>query len=652
MKNQLPAYPLITIDPYFSYWSFSNKLNNDEIKHWTGKNKIIRGEVIVDDTSYTFMGKGKNKIAQIDIQVTPLITKYIFLNEQIKLEALFYSPTFLDELEICARPISNIDFNYQNIDGKKHQIRIKMIFDEGLCYDLKKDSKIDSQMFNLQSLNIGSFFKVKQPILESSGDDLRINRGYFYVAADKNNSEIKIIKEERITIQVILDLRENDTSFILVGYDDVSSIEYYGTPLKGYWTKKYSNIIEAFKDAYSSHDVEFEKCLKRDKRILSEAKASGGKELQKIVTASYRQSIAGHKIVEGKDKEILFISKECFSNGCAATVDVSYPSSPLYLLYNPELVLGMIRPIIKFARMPVWKYDFAPHDAGRYPLLGGNVYGIKNMYGKDNNESYLPIWLHTKEDDLFDLHMQMPVEESANMLIMIYAACKKLNDCNFLKENIDLFQKWVKYLIEFGKDPQNQLCSDDFAGHLSHNINLAIKATLGIEAFAGISSMLDDAKSSEVYHLIAKEYADSIVKNGYSEEHSYLTFEDSNTWSLKYNMIWDKYFNSNLFDDSLFEKEFNYYLTKQNKYGIPLDNRKDYTKSDRLVEVSCFSDNIKERQKFLSGLVTFLKAKKSRVPFGDWYDTKTGEAIMFRARTVQGGCFMPILIDSVKGEKR
>ena len=45
-----------------------------------------------------------------------------------------------------------------------------------------------------------------------------------------------------------------------------------------------------------------------------------------------------------------FVSKECHSNGCAATVDVSYPSIPLFLLYNPELVRGMMRPVFKFAR--------------------------------------------------------------------------------------------------------------------------------------------------------------------------------------------------------------------------------------------------------------------------------------------------------------
>ena len=55
-----------------------------------------------------------------------------------------------------------------------------------------------------------------------------------------------------------------------------------------------------------------------------------------------RQTLAAHKLVLDENGEVLYVSKECFSNGCAVTVDVSYPSIPLFLIYNPELVKGMI----------------------------------------------------------------------------------------------------------------------------------------------------------------------------------------------------------------------------------------------------------------------------------------------------------------------
>jgi hypothetical protein len=69
---------------------------------------------------------------------------------------------------------------------------------------------------------------------------------------------------------------------------------------------------------------------------------------------------AAHKLVYDENGDVLYISKECFSNGCAATVDVSYPSIPLFLCYNPELVRGMMRPIFRFARTDEWEFDFSP----------------------------------------------------------------------------------------------------------------------------------------------------------------------------------------------------------------------------------------------------------------------------------------------------
>ena len=115
---------------------------------------------------------------------------------------------------------------------------------------------------------------------------------------------------------------------------------------------------------------------------------------------AYRQVVAAHKLAVDENGEILWVSKECFSNGCAATVDVSYPSIPLFLLYNPELVKGMMRPIFRYAASDAWPFDFAPHDAGQFPLLNGQVYAN----GTDPKD-------------------QMPVEECGNMLVMMAAVC-------------------------------------------------------------------------------------------------------------------------------------------------------------------------------------------------------------------------------------
>ena len=90
-----------------------------------------------------------------------------------------------------------------------------------------------------------------------------------------------------------------------------------------------------------------------------------------------------------------------------ATVDVTYPSIPLFLLYAPELVEGMLNPVFKLVEKGYWDYPFAPHDVGTYPLANGQAYGYALRYIQSGDP-------FTK---------QMPVEECGNMILCVAAVC-------------------------------------------------------------------------------------------------------------------------------------------------------------------------------------------------------------------------------------
>ena len=176
------------------------------------------------------------------------------------------------------------------------------------------------------------------------------------------------------------------------------------------------------------------------------------KKYAHLLQLALRQVLAAHKLVVDTHGELLYISKECFSNGCAATVDVSYPSIPLFLLYDPELVKGMMRPIFRYAESTLWPYDFAPHDVGTYPILNGQAYS-----GGTDPEG------------------QMPVEECGNLLVMATAVARAEDNAAFAREHRPLLEKWAQYLLQNGLDPDDQLCTDDFAGHLAHSTICRLK---------------------------------------------------------------------------------------------------------------------------------------------------------------------------------
>ncbi len=674
MKNfRAPAIPLITVDPFFNIWSCSDRLYDDTPRHWTGRQHYLTGVITVDGSHFKFMGKlnpdstryytEPQVIEQTSVEILPMTTKYVFENESIILKVDFMTPLLLNDLDLLSRPISYISYAVASKDGKNHDISIYIDVSCQLCVN----SPDQTVVLNRTDFSITADSGTEN-MLKRSGDDHCIEWGTLHLIANgfdtyfididnkkakfcapfnKNYNTIecgKITKPKNGWPALCCQKQYLNVSeisdFVCIGYDDIKSIQYFGENIEAYWKRDKKTFKDVAKLAVTDYDSICTRVKEFEKDLISRARKISDK-YEQIVSLAYRQAIAAHKLT-WHDGQIQFLSKENYSNGCIGTVDVTYPSIPLFLIYNPELVEGMLNPIFKMCELRMWKYEFAPHDVGQYPLANMQVYGIGEKYTKRYLEKKMFEKGMTFEDH--ERSYQMPIEECGNMLLCVAAVCAAKKDYNYAKEHFDILDQWAEYLVKCGFDPENQLCTDDFAGHLAHNCNLSVKATEALAAWAVVAEKLGYTEKSKTYFKTAKQFAAEWQNHAYAGDHYKLAFDqDDRTWSLKYNMVWDRLLDLNIFDKSIAEKEVAFYLTKFNRYGIPLDNRCDYTKSDWQMWTTVLTDNSKYLNAVVDSMYEMLENTRDRVPFTDWYFTSSPYMRGFQNRSVQGGLFINLL---------
>ncbi|HVV56469.1 MAG TPA: DUF4965 domain-containing protein, partial [Mucilaginibacter sp.] len=583
---------------------------------------------------------------QTGVEMTATQTIYKFRCGRADLIVTFTSPLLINDMDILQRPVSYISYKVRSIDNKRHNVKVFFGASTDIAVN-KPLQEVAAEAYTSGKLSVLRAGTTEQPILKKKGDDLRIDWGYMYVAVPQTASTIQYISDGRDQVNPLLakphittdtirgkELFLNtiipfgevgktfEEKYVELGYDQLFSVQYFGIDLKPFWKADGTKTMdkELAKGASDYADV-IKKCEMFDRQMFRDAYRAGGDKYAKLCVIAYRQSIAAHALVKSQFGNLLFLSKENFSNGSINTVDVTYPSAPLYLAYNPKLLEGMLNGIFYYSESGKWKKGFAAHDLGTYPIADGQTYG---------------------ED--------MPVEESGNMLILTAAIARAEGNADYAKKHWETLTKWANYLVKAGFDPANQLCTDDFAGHLAHNANLSIKAIVGIACYAKLAEMQKEDQVAVNYHNIALAMVKNWMRMADAGNHYSLVFGDKNTWSQKYNLVWDKALGLHLFPQSVYEKEVRYYLTKQNRFGLPLDSRKTYTKSDWIMWTATLSNNLPTFKALTDPVYRYATETPSRVPLSDWHETITGKQVGFQARSVVGGYFMKLL-DSKWGVK-
>lgn len=655
-KVRPPAVPLVTHDPYFSIWSMNDHLTDGPTRHWTGKPQPLSGLVRIDGKAFRYMGDDPREtpvLPQTNVTITATHTNYTFRGQGIELTLTFFTPAFPQDLDLLSRPVTYLDWKVASTDGAAHDVALLLDVSPLVAVDTENEAATWGRLrtASLEDLRLGSR---DQRVLNRSGDDLRIDWGYFHLCVPRQENAQTVLTPRAIEqflqqgkIQsdddeampetprdgaahavVLFPLGQVTSAaverHVLLSYTEGYAIELMERKLRPYWQRKgqpVSDMLEAAEHEYSALEQRGEQY---DRDLQADLARVGDEDYATLAILAYRQTLAAHKLVADSDGAPYLFAKENFSNGDIATVDVLYPSAPFFLFFNPRLLEAQMTPVMDYAMSSRWHFPFAPHDLGRYPLANGQEYG-----GGER----------TEED-------QMPVEESGNLLILAAALDKAEGDHHYAQKYWPKLTQWAEYVRAKGLDPERQLSTDDFAGHLAHNANLSIKAIDALGAYATLAEALGKQDVAREYQQAAKAMAAKWVDMAKDGDHYKLAFDKPGTWSQKYNLVWDKLLGLNLFPAEVHETEIRYYLEHLNRYGLPLDSRKDYTKLDWELWTATLADKPDQFAAFLKPLIVWVNETPTRVPLTDWYDTKTGAQSGFQARSVVGGLYVKAYSDA------
>ena len=654
-----PAIPLIVHDPGLSVWAIGDRLADHHAGHWTGHNRGLALIARVDGEAWSLIGKALPRCAeQLSVEVTATRTICRFACSQVAVTVTFCSPLLADDLDLLSRPLSTITVEAVANDGATHQVEVYC--DLGCEWAADTVSQpVQWHPLRVRGLEVMRAGTAAQAVLARSGDNLRTDWGWIHlaVAADGRQSSAsgadsvlrtafcmhgRLANEDdlrqprptsagwvKLAIAVNLGQVGQVGSVVahttlVVAYDDGFCIEYLHRRLRPYWARDGRSFADVLSEGFTHHAAVLARCVAFDARLATDCERAGGPEYRDLCVLAYRQAIAAHKLAADIDGTPLFFSKENFSNGCIATVDVTYPSAPLFLWLAPALLEGMVMPILTYAETGSWRFPFAPHDLGTFPLANGQVYGGGEESERD----------------------QMPVEECGNMLVLVAAICRARTSPEYARRWWPTLLGWADYLIAHGLDPAQQLCTDDFAGHLANNANLALKAVIGVGAAAQIATALGHAEDASRLWATARGMAGTWQDKAGAGDHTVLAYGHPDTWSQKYNLVWDQLLGLGLFPPAVAQREVAWYVAHQERYGLPLDSRRTYTKNDWIIWSATMAERDADFRALISPLHRWCSETPNRVPLTDWYDTISGRQEAFQARSVVGGFFIKVLAET------
>lgn len=683
LEFQPPTIPLLVLDPFFQVHMMAEKATDDVTRGWYGNVREMQGLIRVDGNTYRFLGACTGgdgdacpqAMTQVDLDIGTIRTDFVFEDPQkrIELRVTYMGTPYTDDEERFARPVGYVVHDVRSIDDQNHEVQLYLDASaEHAVFNGKDVVEWDGwEQEGLKGIRIGT---VAQQFLHRQGDRMNLDWGFLHIAArpdhdehsdnpmtivrggsadvnrlafessgkvsrtpDQNNPRPcgEINEKNKTVISISKDMQTvNDSKrhIVMVAYDDIYSVNFFGTKLMGYWRQQYNSIQGAMAAAQTETDDMLERAASHDESEFNTLQKLGGTKYALVTRLAYRQTLGALKLVWNEEKQSTWMFlKEISTNGDMNTVDVVYPASPALLYHNPWYLQKLLEPMLDFANnstsLQYWK-PFSPHELGVYPVAN---------HGTKDQEP-------------------MPMENTGNMFFMILGILQRTSDHEWIQPFYPLLETWAKYLNQTLPFPAHQLCTDDFKGPLANNTNLAAKGIVALEAFAEICHTLKKSECDSFSNW-AQYHAKTWMKTAREDlpvPHTKLAFGEEGSFSIVYNVLWQKLLNlgNKPFEsyDAFVKEEISFYIRIANKYGTPLDSRDSKTKTDWLSWAAAMATSDEDFETLFGYLFRFYNESTVRVPLSDYFDTRTGIPQLhdFRDRPVVGAFYAKALIEEMK----
>ncbi|KAE8150486.1 hypothetical protein BDV25DRAFT_110928 [Aspergillus avenaceus] len=661
-----PAIPLAVKSPYLSVWLGAGSdggnggyLAGQWPTFWPGQISAWAGMIRVDGTVHTWMGlPGTNTVEQVAYEYTS--THSIFrmrVGSMVEMNVTFLSPVTPHDLRRQSLVFSYLDVEVASLDGRPHNVQLYAdITAEWVSGDRNAIAQWDYGVTK-GDVAYHKIYRQTQLLFSEDGDQAEWGEWYWgtdnekgltYQAgadvdvrgaftkngtlANSKDDNYRAISSKWPVFGFARDLGSvSSTANVLfsVGLAQDSAIQYTGkvsgtTAEPSLWKSYFSSGTDALDFFHHDHDVSSRLSRELDRQIEKDSIAAGGQDYMTITTLTVRQAFGAVQLCGTSEDPYIFM-KEISSNGNMNTVDVIFPAHPIFLYTNPEFLKLLLKPIFEIQENGKYPNSYAIHDIGaHYPNATGHP------DGKDE---------------------AMPLEECGNMVIMALAYAMHAKDDAYLSQHYGILSKWTTYLVQDAIYPAHQISTDDFAGPLANQTNLALKGIIGIEAMAAIDSRTGHEQSASNNSRIAHDYINRWQTLGVAQNarppHTTLSYGSNDSHGLLYNLYADRELRLNLVPDSVYDMQSTFYPTVKAKYGVPLDTRHQYTKTDWELFAAAVAST-STREMFHSLIVTWINETPTNRAFTDLYETVSGNypsGITFIARPVMGGAFALMILD-------